>query len=190
MEVLIVNGAIASGKNAVSTALAALLERDGRRVAVIDLDEIWFMVDHQVPRTHGFERWLIARRGAAALTDAFFSAGLDTVIVNGPFFTDAERDGYLSHLRTSVDPVVITLRVSFEESWRRAQGDPDPRRVTSRDRAWLAQHHAASETLLGPVLATDIVVDTDRKAAAQVAAEILTQVKLRERRGSQRGQEP
>lgn len=123
-RLVIVNGAIASGKSAVSTALAALLEREGRRVAVIDLDEVWFMVDHQVPRSHGLQRWLIARRGAAALTDAFFSAGLDTVIVNGPFFTEAERHGYFSHLRISVDPVFITLRVSFEESWRRAQGDP------------------------------------------------------------------
>ena len=57
-----VNGPIASGKSSVARSLAGIAERRGLRSAVIDLDEVWHMIDHQEPRTGGVERWLLARR--------------------------------------------------------------------------------------------------------------------------------
>lgn len=168
---IVINGPIASGKNAVSTALAGLLERHGRRVAVIDLDEVWMMLDHQKPQTQVLENWLEARRAAAILTDEFYDSGRDAVIVNGPFFTEAERRGFVDHLRKPADPLFVTLRVSFEESWRRAQGDP--RRVISRRRDWLAERFSVNEQLMPPLLATDLIVGTDARSPDEIAAEIL-----------------
>lgn len=174
---VVVNGPIASGKNAVSTALAGLIELGGRSAAVIDLDEIWLMLDHQMPRTHELAHWLAARRAAAVLTDEFHRSGRDAIIVNGPFFTEAERSGYLDHLRTPVTPLFVTLRVSFEEAWRRAQGDP--RRVASRDREWLRDRHRASEQLMPPLSASDLIIDTEAHSPSEAATEILATLEAR-----------
>lgn len=168
---VVINGAIASGKNAVSTTLAALVERGGGRAAVIDLDELWFMLDHQTPRSHELVHWLDARRAAAVLTDEFYRSGRDAVVVNGPFFTQAERTGYLAHLRTTVAPLFVTLRVSFEEAWRRAQGDP--RRGLSKQREWLKRRHAESERLMAPLFASDLVLDTDGRPPDEIATDIV-----------------
>lgn len=175
------NGPIASGKDTVSKALAGQLERENRRVALIGLDELWLMLEHQEPRKGDVESWLTARRGAAALTDLFFDSGRDVVIVNGPFFTQLERNAYLEHLRTPVEPLFVTLRASFEESFRRAQTDRYPRR-SSRNRAWLAERYAASQALLPALAATDLILDTDHRSPGDVAAEI--------RKALERGADP
>ncbi len=176
-QLIVINGPVASGKNAVSTALAGLLEREGRRVAVIDLDELWVMLDHQVPRSHGLQHWLEARRAASLLADEFYRSGRDSVIVNGPFFTDQERQAFLHHIATAVTPVFVTLRVSFEEAWRRAQSDPG--RGLSKDREWLAARHAACEALTPPLLATDLVLATDGTTPAEIAAEVAKHLRSR-----------
>lgn len=171
-SLVVVNGPIASGKSSVARSLAGIAENKGRRSAVIDLDEVWHMVDHQDPRTGGVQRWLLARRAAAAITDVFFDAGVDLVVIEGPFFTDEERHGYLRWLRSSVAPRFVTLDVSFNESLVRVRRDPHPGRVRSRDEAWLAERHAMSKELLEPLRATDVVVDTEEKSVDQVASEI------------------
>lgn len=168
---VVINGPIASGKNAVSTALAGILERNGSKTAVIDLDEMWSMLDHQIPRRRDPEHWLEARRAAAILTDEFYRSGRGSVIVNGPFFTQAERTGFLEHLRTAVTPLFVTLRVSFEEAWRRAQGDP--RRVASKQRDRLRERYSESERLMPPLLARDLVIDTDGRAPDEIATDIV-----------------
>lgn len=168
----VVSGAVASGKSTVARELAGIAERAGRRSAVIDLDEIWLMLDHQRPRTGDIERWLLARHGAAALTDLFFASGIDVVVCEGPFFTAEERDGYLRHLRTPVSARFVTLTVPFEESLRRALADPHPGRVASKDRVWLRERHALSYALLEDLRRTDLIVDTAGRTAREVADEI------------------
>lgn len=169
---LVVSGPIASGKSTVARIVAGLCEQAGRSSAVIDLDEIWHMVDHETPRTGGLRDWIIARRAAAALTDTFYGAGINVVVIEGPFFTPEERDGYLSFLRTKVTQRFVTLDVSFEEAHLRAYQDPHPDRERSRDREWLAERHAASRALFDVVPQTDLTVSTDGKSAKEVAEEI------------------
>lgn len=176
---VVVNGAIASGKDTVSRELAGLLEAEGRRAAVIGLDELWLMLDHQLPRTGGLEHWLLARKGAAVLTDTFFGSGIDAVIVNAPFFTPQERSEYLRHLETPVEALFVTLRVSFEESFRRAMGDPF--RIKSKDRSWLAERHAASEVLVAPLIQTDLIIETDHRTPAEAAQTIAAALRDRGR---------
>src|SRR6266540_1839527 len=101
--IIVVNGPIASGKSTVARMLAGIAEKQGRRSAVIDLDELWLMLDHQLPRSGKQEHWLVARRAAAVLTDEFFHSGVELVVVNGPFFTAEERAAYLRHLRSNAD---------------------------------------------------------------------------------------
>ncbi len=171
---VVVNGAIASGKNAVARALAGVLEERGRPAAAIDLDDLWLMLEHQVPRSGKPRHWLLARRAAAVLTDEFFRSGIDAVVVHGPFFTFEERDAYLRHVRTEVKPRFVTLRVSFEESLRRAQSDLY--RTVSRDRSWLAQRYQAIEALFPLLPDTDLIVDTDGKTPREVASTIAATV--------------
>lgn len=109
---IVINGAIASGKSTVAREVAGIAERSGRPSAVIDLDQIWHMVDHQRPRNGGRARWLLARRAAAELTDLFFSSGIEVVVVEGPFFTSEERSDFTQHVRTAVHPRYVTLLVS------------------------------------------------------------------------------
>jgi hypothetical protein len=108
--VVVVNGPIASGKSAAARQLAGIAEQRARlHAAVIELDELWHMVDHQHPRSGDLEMWLLARRAAAALTDVFLSSGIDLVVCEGPFFTPEERDGYTRHLKTPVRVRFVTL---------------------------------------------------------------------------------
>jgi chloramphenicol 3-O-phosphotransferase len=169
---IVVSGAVASGKSTVARELAGIAERGGRRSAVIDLDEVWLMLDRQRPRTGGAETWLLARHGAAALTDLFFSSGIDVVLCEGPFFTAEERDGYTRHLRTPVVARFVTLTVPFDESLRRALADPHPDRVVSKDPAWLRERYALSTALLEAVRGTDLIVETGGRTAHEIAGEI------------------
>lgn len=169
---IVINGPIASGKSTVAREVAGLIEGAGRRSAVIDLDEVWLMLDHQRPRSGGLERWLLARRAAAELTDLFFSEGIDVVVCEGPFFTTDERDGYLRHLRTSVQVRFVTLAVSFEGSLARSLGDPHPGRVTSKDPRWLRERYDAASGLLEGLRGSDVLVQTDRRTAEEIAKEI------------------
>lgn len=168
---MVLNGAIASGKDAVSRELAGILEAEGSPSAVIGLDEVWLMLHHQHGRKpSSLEHWLLARKAAALLTDEFFASGIASVIVNGPFFTGEERVRYLEHVRTAIRPFYVTLRVSFDEAYRRAQRDPG--RIASKDREWLAERHRLTQDLLPTLRGTDLIIDTDGRTPAEVAGAI------------------
>ena len=164
---IVLGGPIGAGKDTVSRALAGRLEADGLKTAVIGLDEIWLMLDHQWPRRGG-QHWLDARRAAAVLTDEFFRAGCDVVIINGPFVTPEERLGYTDFLRTAVRPMYVTLRVSFDESFRRVQGDSQ--RPAGRTRAWYLDKYERYSALAAMLDSSELSIDTDGKTADQIAA--------------------
>lgn len=166
--VIVVNGPIASGKSTVALALAALLRERGRSAAVIDLDTVYAMLDPG-PKADA-EVWRLARRGAAALTGAFLAAGRGAVIVEGDFWTAAERGVFRRHLMTPATPCFVTLRVSFGEALRRVRGDPS--RGLSRDPAFLARNHADFAAQLEPLRETDLVLDTTDATPLQLATAI------------------
>ncbi len=90
---IVINGPIGAGKSTVAVILGELFETDGRSVAAIDLDERYLemagkpMDDPDV--------WMRARQSAAEQVDSSFAAGVVVVIVEGPFWDKAERDGFL-----------------------------------------------------------------------------------------------
>lgn len=177
-ELIVVNGPVASGKSTVALALAAVCEGAGYRTAVVDLDEIWHMVEHQTSRSGGLRPWLIARHAAAAITDTFFAEGIGVVIVEGPFFTPEERSAYTRWLKGAVTPVFVTLDVSFEESYRRVQADPHPDRVVSRDRGWLQDRHAETRPLVALLPPSEPIFQTDGRDPEELAREIATTLKI------------
>jgi adenylylsulfate kinase-like enzyme len=169
--VIVITGPIASGKSTVARELARELERAHVRVAVIDLDLLHDMLATDRPETDD-ATWAVARRAAAALATAFLAEGVAVVVAEGSFNTPADRAAFARHLDAGVDSLYVTLRVSFEEAFRRAQGDPT--RGKSRDPAFLGRYFADVEKALATVPATDIVIDTERMPATSAAAEIIS----------------
>ena len=162
MRVLIViNGSIASGKSTITRAYAGHIAARGIAVAVIDLDLLYDMQQF----TPGVKKddestWAIARRAAAALTEAFLSEGVRDVVVEGTFFTPAERAAYLDALTAPLAPKFVTLRVGYDEALRRAEADSS--RGVSRDPAFMRPYYDRVEKEVAAVPATDLILDTER----------------------------
>jgi predicted kinase len=156
-KVIVITGPIASGKSTVARELARELGRAGVPVAVIDLDDV-----HDTLARDGLgtaeATWAVARREAATLANTFLAAGRAVVVAEGSFNTPGDRAEFSQYLDASVDPVYVTLRVSFEEALRRAQGDPT--RGLSRDPAFLGRYFADMGQAL-PTPVTDLVIETE-----------------------------
>lgn len=166
--VIVITGPIASGKSTISREIARELERDHVRVAVIDLDLVH---DSLLPdgSTSDDAIWELARHVAAAQANAFLAEGVAIVVAEGSFNTPGDRSAFTDRLDPGVVPLVVTLRVSYEEALRRAQADPT--RGRSRDPDFLGGYFAAHQALAaGP--ATDIVIDTEAMSATSAAAAI------------------
>ena len=139
---------------------------------MIDLDLLYDMHHHTTGVTKGDERtWAIARRAAAALTDTFLSEGVRDVVVEGTFFTQAERAQYLDALTTPVTTKFVTLRVGYEEAIRRAKTDPS--RGVSRDPEFLRPYYTRVEAEVTAVPATDLIIDTELLTPEEAVAAIV-----------------
>jgi adenylylsulfate kinase-like enzyme len=174
--VIVITGPIASGKSTIARELARELKRPPMRVAVIDLDLLYEMLAANGPK---FDEptWTLARQAAAALANTFLEAGVAVVIADGSFNTPSDRAAFAQHLNTTVGPIYVTLRVSFEEALRRAQSDQT--RGLSRDPGFLGPYFAAVARALATVPVTDIVIDTERMTATSAAAAIASRVRPR-----------
>ncbi len=168
---IVINGSIASGKSTIARAYARHLAARGIEAAVIDLDLLYDM-QHHTPGVakDDDETWAIARRAAAALTDTFLSEGVRDVVVEGTFFTPAERAAYLDALSTRLAPKFVTLSVGYDEALRRAQADLS--RGVSRDPAFLRPYYDRVEGDVAAVPATDLILDTERLTPEEAVAAI------------------
>jgi predicted kinase len=167
--VIVITGPIASGKSTIARELARELERAHVRVAVIDLDLLHDMLATDGPADDA--TWALARHAAATLANTFLADGVAVVVAEGSFNRPDDRTAFVDHLDTSVEPLFVTLRVTFEEALRRAEGEPS--RGKSRDPAFLGPYFADVMKALATVPATDIVIDTERTPATSAAAEII-----------------
>ncbi|HKG20242.1 MAG TPA: AAA family ATPase, partial [Candidatus Limnocylindrales bacterium] len=105
-----INGPIASGKSTIAQAVADALRRGGTSAAVLDIDLLYTMLDPRSGVRKDDDRsWTVARRGAAALADAFMSDGVEVVIAEGALFRD-ERAEFMTALGSSMEPCFVTLR--------------------------------------------------------------------------------
>jgi len=113
MQVLLLNGAIASGKTTIGVLLARRLRDAGQETLQIDLDDevqdfsptlCW--MDEATRRRD----WLLAREQAARKSDRALHAGQSVVVV-GPFFTGSEISGYVAHVTCRADLFLYSLTV-------------------------------------------------------------------------------
>jgi adenylylsulfate kinase-like enzyme len=171
--VIVITGPIASGKSTVAGELARELGRAGVPVAVIDLDVVHDMLASDGHKTD-HPTWELARRAAAILANTFLEQGVAVVVAEGSFNTPGDRSAFAQHLDAGVEPVYVTLRVSYEEALRRAQTDPT--RGVSRDPAFLGRYFAGTGHGLGTAPETDLVIETERMSPTSAAAAIASLV--------------
>jgi predicted kinase len=183
--VIVITGPIASGKSTVARELAHQLERSGVRVAVIDLDLVH---DRRAtdPGPAGDGTWTRARREAATVANGCLEDGVAVVVAEGSFNTPGDRAAFRDHLTTGIDPLYVTLHVSYEEALRRARGDPT--RGRSRDPGFLGPYFETVGNALAHTPATDLAIDTERMTPTLAAAQIMA--RLRPTRRSGRGHGP
>jgi adenylylsulfate kinase-like enzyme len=168
--VIVVTGPIASGKSTVARALFHELAGLDVRAAVIDLDLIEDMLTADGPKAD-LESWALARRAAGRLANGFLKDGVAVVIADGSFNLANDRAVFEQHLDPRISPFYVTLKVTFDEALRRAQGDPT--RGVSRDPAFLAAYFATAAKASDERPASDIVIDTESVSPTAVAAEIV-----------------
>ena len=141
--VVLISGPIASGKSALSRAVAAQLEEaSGASVAVIDLDLVYEMLDRG-PKAD--ERvWAQARRIAGRLGSVLLGEGHSVVVEGGDFGTDAALAEFENELPPQAAVRLVLLGVDFETALKRARSDDS--RSVSKDRAFLAACYAEFRT--------------------------------------------
>lgn len=166
----VVSGPIASGKSTVTRSLAQELERRGETVAAIDIDIVYEMLEHTSGPKDDPSKWSRARRAAAALADVLLDEGVTVVIVDGDFVAAPDRAEFTAALHAVVEPQFVTLRVSFDEAFRRASNDSA--RGLSRERAFLAAYYEAAAAALDDPPSADLVVDTMSITAAEAAHDV------------------
>lgn len=168
---VLLTGPVGAGKSTVALAVATRLRTGGCPAAVIDLDLVYCMARQR----DGFAdegTWRTARRGAASLANVFFDDGARVVVVEGGFFSDEECDEVCDHMTSSTALELVALDVSFEEALRRAQADPHPGRVVSRDPEFLRALHGQFTDALPFLRVRGLVVDADRSSPDEVAVSI------------------
>ena len=119
---VVVVGPIASGKSTVAKALGVRLRSAGRRVVVLDLDDL-------VDTIGGFvdlppERFVQAQRVFGKLAGSWLDERFD-VVAHGPFFSHSEDAALLHAVPASVVPRRVLLETPLDVALERVHADPD-----------------------------------------------------------------
>jgi len=137
--VVVISGPIASGKSALSRAVAARLEEvEEIATAVIDLDLVYETLDPQRGAKDDAELWTEARRVAGRLTIALL-AEHRCVVAEGDFAGDQALDEFVSELPGTADLRLVLLDVDFQTALTRVAADPT--RGLSKDETFLSRHY-------------------------------------------------
>jgi lactoylglutathione lyase len=102
----------------------------------------------------------------AAIAGQFLVDGAELVIVEGTFWTRAERDEFTHRLSTAFDPLFVRLNVSVDEAPTRVQADVGRR--ASRVPELLRASHA--EFASAPPIAGDVTIDSTHANVTEVAS--------------------
>jgi hypothetical protein len=143
--VVLISGPIASGKSALSRAVAAQLEESsGASSAVIDLDLVYEMLWVRDGRKNDERVWAQARRVAGRLGRVLLGEGRSVLMEGGDFSTEAALAEFESELPPQAAVRLVLLTVDFETALARAHSDPC--RGMSKNAAFLSRHYAEFST--------------------------------------------
>lgn len=163
----IITGPIAAGKNTVAERLSQRLTKDGRRVVVVDVDDVAAMV--ATPGAAAAGLWFAAHEAHGALVGEWMRSTVDVVIAVGPIYTDEEQTALTRTLpdNTGVRWVVIDAPVSV--TFARAQADSN--RGLSRDTEFHYSAHRSFRDVL-PAIPAELTFDSSTSSADEIAAAI------------------
>ena len=167
-RLILIGGPIASGKTVAARGLAARLRSLGQDVAAIDMDEMIAIV--------AGEDWSLItasdRQKACRLTSrvvqGLFDEGVGTVAIAGSTLSPYEWNEVATHLAPAPTVTRVLLRVSVEESIRRAQ--IDPARTSTPEPGYVEKLAAAIDWARVPT--PDIDLQTDAMTIDEVLASI------------------
>jgi adenylylsulfate kinase-like enzyme len=137
--VVVISGPIASGKSALSLAVAAQLE-EAKEVpsAVIDLDLVYETLDPRRRAKDDADLWADARRVAGRFTTALLAENR-CVVAEGEFASDQALDEFIGELPDTADLRLVLLDVKFETALRRVSADAT--RGLSKEETFLSRHY-------------------------------------------------
>jgi len=171
-ELIVIVGPIASGKSTVAHELGSRFRAAGRRVAVLDLDDV-------VETIGGFagltpERFHAAQVVYGELVGAWLQRGFD-VIAHGPFFAPEEDQAVLHAVPAGIVPRRVQLLATYEAALERTVVDSG--RAVSKDPAFLRAAYDRAESLLPGLPPADWTFDTTTRSSHEIvdalAAELL-----------------
>jgi energy-coupling factor transporter ATP-binding protein EcfA2 len=179
-RLVILTGPVGGGKSTVAQALAALLRRPSRKVAVFDLDVIYDMFRQREGYTEP-ELWPLARQASGALAAAALQHGFHGVVIEGEYFTPEHLE-QVAGASALPPPAVFVLNVPYGETLRRVGLDDS--RGASKNPVLLRQFHTAFTVALPFLDTAATVLNAEHAPPAELAAEILA--RLTAHRGAHR----
>lgn len=167
-RLIVISGPIASGKSTLASTLADKLRGRGLELALTDLDTVAEMALPTLPD------WELAHRVHAHLVGAWLQTRVDLVIDEGTS-TRHEVDLLMAQVPNGTQVRHVVLTADFDRSLRRAQGDPT--RGLSKQPDFLRRDHQRYAEEL-PRLPSDLRLNVEGRAPAQLASEIVTAFEL------------
>lgn len=162
-QLVVIVGPIASGKSTIARALGAELRAKGRRVAVLDLDDmidsIGGFVDLEPEQFHRAQLVL------GQLVGSWLYHRFD-VIVHGPFFSPEENWALTHALGAHTHPRRVLLRIDLAVAIDRVGSDPD--RMLARYSEVLEATYARFDELRSALPPSEWTFDTSRESVGHI----------------------
>jgi shikimate kinase len=121
-QLIVITGPIAAGKSSVARGLADRVRDAGRTAVVLDLDDI--VATLRVPLQSVEQSWTWARQVHGRLVGEWLASGVETVIVDGPFYTEGETAAMMRYVPNDVGVCRVLLLAPFEIALARVADDP------------------------------------------------------------------
>lgn len=164
---VVIVGPIASGKSTVAAALGLELRRTGRRVAVLDLDDVVDTIGGFADLApEDFHRTQVV---FGQLVRSWLDQGVD-VIAHGPFVSAEEDDTLVHALPDGIEPRRVLLTTTFAVALERVTADPD--RLLAHHPEALEALHGRFEELLPAIRPSEWTFDTTVLGADQIVRQL------------------
>jgi len=173
-RLVLISGAVASGKTTAAQGLAAYARALGEVAAAVDMDDMiaivagsdWSLISNGERRR--------ACRATASFVQSLFESGTQLVAIAGSTLSPYEWDELTRRLDAEPETLYVLLQVSLEEAVRRAKGDPG--RLHTKDPAHVAKLAAAIDW--SAVRRHDLEVQTDSMTPEDIVAFIARKIML------------
>lgn len=163
-----ITGPIAAGKNTVADLIAEHCVRTRRTVVIADVDDVADMVGPPGAGATGL--WFAAHQAHGALVGQWMQSDANVVISVGPIYTVDEQDALYGRLPPTARLFRVLIDAPLAATWQRVTADVH--RGMSGQRDFHESAHARYRSLKDQIPA-DLVFDSGRLAASDIAAEIV-----------------